>query len=125
MGVPDREGLPPGEGDRIVITSLIRFKVFPEKEQILPMVWGAQKGMLNDVAGFVHAQLLKDLSAEHSYIIQTTWETEAALLAWKTEARERSGEHMARMLKGESVMVDPPYDVVHYEVLHRSDDPAD
>ena len=106
-----------------MITSLIRFRVFPEKEQILPMVWGAQKGMLNEVAGFVHAQLLKDLSTEHSYIIQTVWESEEALTNWKSEARERAGEHMQRMLKGESVMVNPPYEVTHYEVLHRSDDP--
>ena len=106
-----------------MITSLIRFKVFPEKDQMVPMVWGAQKTMLNETPGFIHAQLLKDLSAEHSYVIQTTWETEDALTAWKTEASERSGEHMARMLRGESVMVDPPYEVVHYEVLHRSDDP--
>lgn len=106
-----------------MITSLIRFRVFPDKEQILPMVWGTQKGMLNDVPGALHAQLLKDLSEEHSYVIQTVWESEAALEAWKAEAQARGGEHMARMLRGESVMVDPPYEVRHYEILHRSDDP--
>ncbi len=113
----------PGGSLSAMIVSIIRFRVFPDKEPILPMVWGGQKGMLNDVPGFVHAQLLKDLAEEHSYIIQTVWETEDALTAWKTAAQERGGEHMQRMLRGESVMVDPPYEVRHFEVLLRSDDP--
>lgn len=108
-----------------MISSIIRFRVFPEKEGVLPMVWGAQKRMLNEEPGFVHAQLLKDLSAEHSYVIQTIWESVEALERWKTEAKERGGEHMARMLRGESVMVEPPYEVVRYEILARSDDPEE
>ena len=108
-----------------MITSLIRFEVFPEKDPMVGMIWGGQKRMLNDQPGFVHAQLLKDRTRDNAYVIQTTWETEEALDTWKAAASEQSGEHMARMLRGESVMVKPPYEVLRYEVLHRSDDPED
>lgn len=108
-----------------MITSMIRFEVFPEKDPMVAMIWGGQKRMLNESPGFIHAQLLKDQSRDNAYVIQTTWETEEALDAWKTDARDRGGEHMARMLRGESVMVKPPYEVVRYEILHRSDDPEE
>jgi len=108
-----------------MITSIIRFTVFPDKERVLPMVWGAQKRMLNEAPGFVHAQLAKDLTKANSYIIQTHWESLDALEAWKAEASARGGEHMQRMLRGESVMVNPPYEVTRYDVLYRSDDPEE
>ncbi len=99
--------------------SMIRFRVFAEKAEVLPKVWTAQRNMLAGNPGFLEAELLRG-EAPDEFVIMTRWETPGHLETWKANAREQGGKHMAAMLRGESTMVSPPYEVVRYQVIASS-----
>lgn len=87
---------------------------------ILEKVWPSQRNMLKDTKGFISARLMRSNEDKRIFIIETVWENEDSLNAWKTAAREKGGEHIERMLKGESKMVEPPYTVERYSVISES-----
>ena len=99
--------------------SQIRFRVFPEKAEVLPRIWAAQRNMAAASPGFLSAELLRG-PGEHEFMIVTRWQSAADLDRWKEAAREKGGKHMAAMLRGESKMVEPPYQVSRWEVLVSS-----
>lgn len=108
----DRPWRPATEGDCV---SLIRFRVFSEKAEVLPRIWAAQRNMLAGQPGFLSAELLSG-PGDSEFLIMTRWESAADLDRWKEAAREKGGKHMAAMLRGESKMVEPPYEVSRWEV---------
>lgn len=101
------------------IVSQIRFRVFAGKEDLLPRIWGSQRNMLEGTPGFLEAELRRG-PGEREFLIVTRWEDEASLDAWKEKAREKGGKHMAAMLRGESKMVEPPYEVTRWSTLVAS-----
>jgi heme-degrading monooxygenase HmoA len=99
--------------------SQIRFQVFEGKQHILPKIWASQRNMAIGTEGFIDAELRKG-PGEREFLIVTRWENEEALNAWKEKAREKGGKHMAAMLRGESKMVEPPYEVTRWTTLVAS-----
>jgi heme-degrading monooxygenase HmoA len=119
LGVKDALDRPFRPATAGQIVSEIRFRVFEGKEDMLPKIWGGQRNMLEGVEGALGAELRKG-PGEREFLIVTRWENLEALEAWKEAAREKGGKHMARMLRGESRMVEPPYEVTRWEVLVSS-----
>lgn len=103
-----------------MVVSIIRFKVKKMKGFILKKVWPAQRNMLKETEGFVSARLMQSNTEPRLYIIETLWESEEALEKWKKTAREKGGERMERMLRGETKMVELPYTVERYTVISES-----
>lgn len=103
-----------------MIMSVVELKVKPLKSLIMQQVWGAQKNLLQNVPGFVSAELFEVQEQERTYAIVTRWESLESLERWRLAAREQGGEHLERMLRGESRIVEPPYRVSRMELLTAS-----
>jgi heme-degrading monooxygenase HmoA len=86
-----------------VFIAMNRFRVAPGQGATFEAAWRERESHLASVPGFVRFALLK--GEEDTYVSHSTWESEAAFVAW-TESEAFRKAHSRRLPEG--VLAGPP-----------------